>query len=142
MFPLGQVTNTCHGAAFNLLNNLLLFGENHLYLTAGEVVFQKEPLYGCSPDSLVEVWKEGFAPEKDLNCHVWLTTPDMKVLDPSVLSTLVHRGFLDSRNSAKAWLADPDIESDLKFIPMFVHNSFVERVDRPRIAANGARFTS
>lgn len=84
--------NQCHSFSQQFFENWMEhdFGKiAPVAITIGNVVYEGKDVYQVSKSSLKRTINEGFQPDKSLELHVWLTLPNMAVLDLTIVPTLV-----------------------------------------------------
>ncbi|MFA5762949.1 MAG: hypothetical protein WC931_05175 [Bacilli bacterium] len=51
------------------------------YVTIGDVLVRGKPRYGASYQKLKQAKRHGLGKNENIDCHVWLTFPDMTIFD-------------------------------------------------------------
>ncbi|MGK0446908.1 MAG: hypothetical protein ACJA2M_000678 [Polaribacter sp.] len=74
----------------------------------------------------------GFQPNTDLPLHVWLTLPNLTIIDLTIIPTLVDKGIeLTLQEKAEKVIIWKENEpSNLRYEPLLVDNSFMHRIDK------------
>lgn len=101
-------------------------------ITIGNVVYDGKDVYQVSQSSLKRTINEGFQPDKSLELHVWLTFPNMTILDLTIVPTLVAKGLAhpsDFDNKNYVIWRETDGEK-LNYVPLLQDNQFMYKVDK------------
>lgn len=101
-------------------------------VTIGDVLVTGAPTYNVTKSSIKDLLANGFDPDEGPNVHVWITLFDGTVVDPTILSTLVEKERIDPENANELMVLPPHTSSDLKYVPLLIHNEFFYKVDKSR----------
>ena len=143
-FPAGRsIANSCHATshAFAVtVKALELDDEIPMAITIGNVYFKNKNIYGVTRERIEQILTKGFEPGRTIDVHVWLTLPDMTVLDLTILSTLFARGLteVEAALDKRVLVWSPETQSDYRFEPLLVDNDFFLKVDTGLVGFNGS----
>jgi hypothetical protein len=101
-------------------------------VTIGDVLVTGAPTYHVTKSAIKDLLANGYNPDEGLNLHVWITLFDGTVVDPTILSTLVEKERIAPENANELMVLPPHISSDLKYVPLLIHNDFFYKVSRAR----------
>lgn len=105
-------------------------------ITIGAVSYLGAPIYDVSPDSIRQAVTKGFQPGEPLNLHVWLTFPDMTVLDLTIIPTIVDKGLIQPGSYPTPYVIwRDDQDSPFSYIPLLQDNNFATLVDQITVYA-------
>lgn len=130
-----SLENLCHSVSQQFYENWMRqpIGElAPVAVTIGNVKFKGKELYEVSRSSIKRIMAKGFSPEENLELHVWLTFPNMTVLDLTIVPTLISKGqasYSDFNNCNYVIWKEGEHEN-LEYIPFLRHNNFMYIVDR------------
>lgn len=130
-----DLANQCHNVSQQFFNNWMSqeLGEiAPISITIGNISFDNEEIYTVSKSSIKKTINEGFNPNKSLDLHVWLTFQNMKVLDLTIVPTLIRKGLATSEdfNGKKYVIWEEEDGSRLAYKPILQNNHFLYLVDR------------
>jgi hypothetical protein len=129
-----NLANQCHNISQSFYENWMSQEIGRLApvaITVGNVVYKNTPIYDVSKSSIKRTISEGFNPNKSLELHVWLTFSNMKVLDLTIVPTLIEKGFPTEGEFEKNYVIwEESTNSNFQYIPFLQHNNFMYEVDR------------
>ena len=107
---------------------LLKSHNENIYLTIGNVVINRRPWLKTSSTILESELKKGPI-SSEMNMHVWLTFPDMAILDLTIGHNIdLNRGF-ERRLEDSLIYCPPDEHDELHYYePMLVGNEYLEKI--------------
>lgn len=128
-------SNLCHSASqmfYERWSQLPISQPFPVAVTIGHVTYKEVEIYKINKESLKNIISEGFQPNRELNVHVWLTLPNMKVLDLAIIPTLIEKGLAshDEFKKSSHLLWNENETSNFKYEPLLQHNHFLYLVDR------------
>ena len=84
----------------------------------------------------MQLSNKGISAWEPLNSHVWLTFPDMTVLDLTIIPTLVDKGLIQPGSYPTPYvLWREDQDSPFSYIPLLQDNNFATLVDQITVYA-------
>ncbi|MGC8121552.1 hypothetical protein [Marinobacter sp. VGCF2001] len=130
-----DLAGLCHSVSQQFFDNWMqseLSQASGLAITVGSVEFKGTPLYPVSKSSLRRTLAEGFDPNRELDLHVWLTFPNMRVLDLTIVPTLLEKGLINADYFGEfqhlIWTESGN--SELHYKPMLQDDQFLFKVDQ------------
>lgn len=121
---LSQNCGHAHAEIYHLLKN---FDEN-IYLTIGNVVVNNQPWLKVTPESLIKELENGKSNDY-MNMHVWLTLPDMSIMDFTIRPNQdMNRGIQNTIEDSIIYLAPDEIDKDHYYEPMLVGPKYLQRI--------------
>lgn len=131
-FGLGGLCHSVSQQFFDEWMQSELSQASGLAITVGSVEFKGKPLYPVSKSSLRRTLAEGFNPDRELDLHVWLTFPNMRVLDLTIVPTLLEKGWINAGYFGELrhviWTESDN--SELHYSPMLQDDQFLFKVDQ------------
>jgi len=96
------------------------------------VFYKGRDIYQLTENKLDSVVMDGFQPDQELPLHVWLTLPNLTVVDLTIVPTLLDKGeVLTSQEIESNIIIWKENEpSNFRYVPLLVDNSFMHRVDK------------
>jgi hypothetical protein len=121
---LSQNCGHAHAEIYHLLDS---FGEQ-VYLTIGNVVINGKHSLKVTPEALVKELEKGEC-KGLMNMHVWLTLPDMSIMDFTIrpnqdLNNNVHSDI----ESSIIYLRPDEVDQDHYYEPMLVGAEYLQRI--------------
>lgn len=130
-----DLAGLCHSVSQQFFDNWMqseLSQTSELAITVGSVEFKGKPLYPVSKSSIRRTLAEGFNPDRELDLHVWLTFPNMRVLDLTIIPTLLVKGLInaDYFGELQHVIWTESSNSELNYRPMLQDDRFLFKVDQ------------
>lgn len=140
--PSKHITNACHAIcqgfndAFDASANR---EQGDLDITIGNVFYKNRNIYQLTENKLDSLMSDGFQSDKELPLHVWLTLPNLTVIDLTIIPTLLDKGEVltprEIESNIIIWKEND--HSNFRYEPLLVDNSFMHRVDKiAKVVAN------
>jgi len=100
-------------------------------ITVGDVRYRNRSVFQVTRESVLRAVQSGRdRPHEDLRVHVWLTAPDMTVIDLSVVDYLRSKGESVTESDSKGVLIwHESTQSNFSFEPILVWNDFCDHVE-------------
>lgn len=100
-----------------------------IFITIGNVKYGGEDLYTTDTSNLTERVRRGVKSNVPMDFHVWVTLPDLSIIDISLHSTMLDSEGNEEISKCKIirWREDKDCEFD--FEPLFIHTDIVSLVE-------------
>src|SRR5690606_3528651 len=79
--------NLCHSASQMFYERWSQHPVSQIFpvaVTIGHIAYKEVEIYKVTKESIKNTISEGFQPNRELYVHVWLTLPNMKVLDLAI----------------------------------------------------------
>jgi hypothetical protein len=133
--PSKGVAHACHAMCqgFNdIFDNSPHSEGGDLDISIGNVFYKDSNIYELTQNRLNSVMADGFQPNTELPLHVWLTLPNLTVVDLTIVPTLLDKGveltFQEKEDKIILWKENEP--SNFRYEPLLVDNSFMHRIDK------------
>lgn len=132
---LDSLAYRCHQISQNFVENMYRM-KNHidvterpLLVTIGNVKYAGEYLYKADIPNLEKRFKFGAKSNTPIDFHVWITLPDLSIIDLTLIVTsLVNDGQKNiSSLNVTTWREDQ--ESKYEYEPLFLHNNLMSLIE-------------
>jgi hypothetical protein len=124
-----QLKHNCLEASFNFFKLIEEKLGGGCFLTVGDVKYNGTSIFNVTAEGVFNILRNGKSKE-DMNAHVWITLPDLTVLDLTIISTLIERGQIHLQdapeNPVLTWRED--ISSKFFYHPIIVDKDFPHKV--------------
>ncbi len=133
-----DVSDQCHSVSqsfFDRCTELNITKDCGMAVTVGNVKYKGKSVYPTTKEYIKNLIAEGFNPEQSLDLHVWLTLPNMAVLDLTIIPTLISKRLAKAKNfknkDVVLWREGTMSKfRNLHYIPLLKDDEFMYKVDR------------
>lgn len=122
---------SCHIASDQFVKNWQNTDFSELFgaaITIGTLCYNAEPVYSVTKDTIRAIISEGPVPSAPLEVHVWITFPDMTILDLSIVPTLITKGTIKPGELEHPVVWREGQNSPLSYTPVLHHQQFCSLV--------------
>lgn len=121
---LSQNCGHAHAEIYHLLESF----DERVYLTIGNVVINNQPWLKITPENLIKELEKGKSKDH-MNMHVWLTLPDMSIMDFTIRPNQdMNRNIKNSIEDSIIYLAPDELDKDHYYEPMLVGARYLQRI--------------
>jgi len=133
----GPIEHSCHATShgFALSLSKLMGNAAPVAITIGNVMYKGKNLYLSTRESIQNLIQRGFDQSSTVDTHVWLTLPNMQVIDLTIIPTLKAMGIYEpsslTERQVLCWREDE--LGDFDFDPILVDNDFFNKVELGKV---------
>jgi len=128
----GTAVRACHAVSHGFRHTWAQNPLSELFplqITIGAVRVRGQNVFDVTIESVKRTVENGYRKGQTVDVHVWLTLPDLTVLDLTLLSTLRARGdAIDHQSAVLVW--HPSNAGIFDYEPLMLDNDFYDRVER------------